>query len=116
MAILVLDDLTPSPAPAAKLSTKDARQKARAQIDNIFKGILRAISNGYTSCNTIVYNNPDGITVQDVMDEYAEDGKELLRLIDGLKGTANNMLPNAVPDAAPDAVLTVNSDNTVRVG
>lgn len=69
----------------------------------------------YEELKTIVWENPQGLTPQQVFDSLGTSAGELFQLSAVLVQTVNTVQPNTL-DAAQPYQFTVNPDGTVTVG
>lgn len=87
-----------------------AAQAIQSQASNLFTNMGRT----YEQISNIVFNNPQGLTPQEVLDGLGTNAAELLSLSDLLVQTVNTAAPDTITPGYP-ATLTANPDGTVTV-
>ena len=66
-------------------------------------------------CFNVLWNNPNGMTPQQVLDAFGTDAGMLVDIMTGMGQAVNEMMPGALPLVSPFQ-LTTNADGTVTVG
>lgn len=76
---------------------------------------LQGLIGAYGDIKTMVWNNQQGLTPQEVFDALGTNGAELFQLSGLLVQTVNAAKPGAINPAQPYE-FTINEDGTVTVG
>jgi hypothetical protein len=102
----------PTPLPPPILTPAQAYTNAKRMATNMYQQLL----NAHTQLFNYLWNNPNGVTIEQFMTQYGTDAATLFSLssqIQTLLGTVN---PAYVPLNTPSNVtITVNADGTVTI-
>lgn len=106
-------DLPPSQDPT---TLENKKQRTALVIRNSVLMLFAQMKNGYEQNHTQVWENPDGLTPQQVCDALGSDAVELFTLASVLANTVNHAKPDTITGSVPDGVTaTPNEDGTVTI-
>lgn len=96
--------------------TTDAKQQIAAQtIVTQLNTMLSKITTGYSAIFDRVWNDPNGLTPQQVCDALATNAGQLFLLASSLKTLVNSAKSNAITLTEPNQ-FTIDQDGTVTIG
>ena len=104
----------PTSAPTPTLTTAQKQMLTRARLKTITESLFARMLAVYQEGMTQVWQNPRGLSAQEVLDALGTDAGDLFRLAALLKQAINAALPGTIADVATPAV-TINADGTVTV-
>ncbi len=101
-------------APEPSILTHDQKKAlTKALVQSSVNRCFASMLDAYKKNAAQVWENPQGLTPQDVLDGFGTDAAELFRLASLLKGVINAAVPGTIPDSA--APIVINADGTVTV-
>jgi len=108
--IQAVPNSTPVPLSTAQLEALTTQQITN-QLQTQFGNNIATFNRIYN----LVWNNPQGLTPQQVLNGLGADATELFQLAVGMANYVNSIIPNTLPTTTPYAI-TFNQDGTVTVG
>ena len=100
--------------PTTELTTAQKQNRAAQAIQSQAANLFANMGRTYEQISNIVFNNPQGLTPQEVLDALGTNAAELLSLSDLLVQTVNAAAPGTITPGYP-VTLTANPDGTVTV-
>ena len=97
-----------------ELTTPEKQNRSAQAIQSQAAALFTNMGRTYEQISNIVFNNPQGLTPQEVLDGLGTNAAELLGLSDLLVQTVNAAVPGTITPDRP-GTLTPNPDGTVTV-
>ena len=98
-----------------ELTIEQKQQRAARRIKQMATELFSGMGDTYQGIREIVWQNPQGLTPQQVFDALGTEGAELFQLSSLLVQTVNAAKPDTLDGSQPYN-FTVNDDGTVTVG
>jgi len=108
----LIDNTTPG---QQELSLEQKQTRAKNRIKNAAKNIYETVKNKHDQLWNVVWDNPAGLTPQEVIDAFGTDAKELFTYSQSLQTLLSEANENYVVKVTPNLV-TINTDGSVTVG
>lgn len=98
-----------------ELTTEQKQDRVKTQIARKSYETFQGMIGSYNDIKERVWNNPQGLSPQEVFDALGTNSAELFQLSALLVATVNSAAPDTLDGSQPYA-FTVNGDGTVTVG
>ena len=107
--------ITEGPQGPQEPTTEQKKNRAKRNIQRKVYETYQGLISSYNDIRTAVWENPAGLTPQEVFDALGTDGAELFQLSALLVNTVNSAKPDTLSGDQPYE-FTVNPDGSVTVG
>jgi hypothetical protein len=99
-------------------TTEQKQTRVRNRVKRMSTDLLTRIKSQHQEIMQAVWNNPAGLTPQQVMDAFGSEAAELFQLSDQLLTMLGNVKPDDpyLEEAAAPYNYTINDDGTVTIG
>jgi hypothetical protein len=84
-------------------------------IQNLLTNQFNMTVNSFNRVFSMVWNNPSGLTPQQVMEGLGTSAGQLFSIMAAMQTAINTIQPGTLAQTAPNQV-TINSDGTVTIG